>query len=188
MNKKKELRYLFQKYIDRKSKESSASSNGINPFYNHANYVSQGVINIREHFSGTIYFYEWSDVSSEPRRYYTIDGFTEYLKSCGIYLALWQKDVIKNLRYSYITCKKGSKDLIIRNTYAKIIEASQKGDTSLDISPSSDSNDGHSIGFESSRPFVNGEKEPYQVGITRPPHIKEVFEPQGRWEEGSWFG
>ena len=98
MNRKGELSHLFRKYLYRKSNEVK-------------NCASSSV------FTGSIFFYEWSNINNTPKRFYTLDAFTNFLGSCGIRLHSWERDIIKNLKYSYITCKKGSKDLLIKSSY-----------------------------------------------------------------------
>lgn len=189
MNKKGELRLLFHKYIDRKEKEAKQPYTSSNPFYGGGTMYNGGS-GFRNDFSGTIYFYEWSDIFSEPKRYYTLEGFNNFLKGCGIYLAIWQKDVIKNLSHVYISCRKGSKELIIRQSFLKLKEALEDSDSSS--APPSEppkKSDEHSIGFEASKPKGDS-KEPYNVAITRVPTFtnkapkiiqQKVFEPEGRW-------
>ena len=107
MNKSKELVKLFKAYMSRKEEErKNASSTTVHTY-------STG----KRYFLGTIYFYEWSDVSREPIRYYSIALFERFLRECGIELQAWQKDIIYNLDRVYITCKGMSKELLIRSTY-----------------------------------------------------------------------
>jgi len=211
MNKKNELRSLFHKYINRKERESSipySHNYGYNnnygtcgiprtpPMYNNPNTSSTTPTRVmtRENFTSTIYFYEWSDITKEPRKFFMLDIFDNFLKTSGIYLALFQKDIIKNLKWCYITCKKGTKDLIIRSTYSSLSDA---------LKEESDKSQVHSIGFTAMKPSVGNDNEkkndePYQVAITRSPMVsnngldngtvrtpkiisQKVFEPEGRW-------
>ena len=98
MNRKSELSHLFHKYLHRKSNEVK-------------NYASSSV------FTGNIFFYEWSNINNTPKRFYTLDAFTAFLASSGIHLHSWERDIINHLNCSYITCKKGSKDLLIKSSY-----------------------------------------------------------------------
>lgn len=176
MNKKKELRELFHAYIDRKAKESRSSY--VNPYYSNNNYNYNNnsyLSNVsRENFSGTIYFYEWSNIFQEPRKYFTIDAFERFLNLSGIRLSLYEKDIIKNMKWCYITCRKGCKDLVIRSSYGSL----------YGVIEGKEYNDG-TIKDEKTVKDEKTNKEPYQVAITRPstPKIlsQKVFEPEGRW-------
>jgi hypothetical protein len=107
MNKSKELVKLFKAYMSRKEEErKNASSTTVHSY-------STG----RKFFLGTIYFYEWSDITREPIRYFSFPLFERFLNECDIKLQPWQKDIIYNLNSVYITCKGMSKELLIRSTY-----------------------------------------------------------------------
>lgn len=175
MNKKRELRSLFHQYIDRKEKESRVVSYpNRNPYYGGGGNVNNP--SFRGDFNGCIYFYEWSDITREPKKFYTIEGFSGFLRDSNIYLALYQKDILKALKWAYVACKKGSKELLIKQSYIKLKEALEEDNPSVSTSGGSES----SIGFQALRP--NGvDREPYVVGITRPPYMREAFEPEGRW-------
>lgn len=171
MNKKNELRELFHAYIDRKAKESRSSY--VTPYYNNNNYNTNYLSNVsRESFSGTIYFYEWSNIFQEPRKYFTIDAFERFLNLSGIHISLYEKDIIKNMKWCYITCRKGCKDLVIRSSYGSLYDVIENKDKKEDKDNKNDKDE-------------KKDKEPYQVAITRPstPKIlsQKVFEPEGRW-------
>lgn len=172
MNKKKDLRKLFHKYIERTENERFRSNAVTSPFYGGGDASRPSTF--CSNFSGCIYFYEWSNTFSQPKRFYTMEGFKGFLRDSCIYLALYQEDIIKTLKYAYISCKKGTKELVIRQSYVKLCEVINSGNV--------DSNNEHSIGYTAMKPscVVN---EPYVVGITRPPIIlqEKHFEPEGRW-------
>ena len=179
MNKKKELRGLFHKWIERTNRVgySNNFSNGLysngggNPYYGGNRYCGN------DGFNGTIYFYEWSDLFREPKRYYSIDLFEQFLKDSGIYLALYQRDIIKNLKWNYIACKKGGKELIICQSYDKLLKLMRESE--IEVKSPSSSSDGHSIGFTASQP-VN--KKPTVVVNGKPKILSQtVYEPNGRW-------
>lgn len=110
-NKSIELKSRFNKYLIRKKVEGTRSC-GLKSSYRPSQFQSQ--------FNGIIYFYEWSDINSAPRKFFTFASFEEFLKNCGIYLLGYQRDIIVNLNTSHITCQKGCKDLIIRQTWTKL--------------------------------------------------------------------
>ena len=110
MNKKGELRTLFHNYLDRKEKQSKVTNTT-----SHSGFV--------DHFKGVIYFYEWSDTEREPKCFVTMSYFNYFLQQSGITLLLYQRDVIETMNSVYITCKKGTKELIIRNSLYDLREA-----------------------------------------------------------------
>ena len=123
MNKRGELRGLFHKYIERK-KEESTRPNVHRPYpcYGGSGSEQRSEVFQGDIFGGTIYFYEWSNLQNTPRKFFTVESFDNFLKSSGIYLTLWQKDVIVNLNWVYIACRKGSKELVIRQSWVKLDE------------------------------------------------------------------
>ena len=150
----KKLHKLFHDYLDRKSRESVRSHT---PYY-------CGVGANSGTFYGVIYFYEWSDVTRAPRKFFTIDMFDRFLKESGIYMALYEKDILRNLKWSYVTCKKGKKELIIRQSWQKLNDALCLHNELSNAEEASDrAKELHSIGFTSSNP-------PLERG-----------EPNGRW-------
>jgi hypothetical protein len=70
-----------------------------------------------ETFHGVIFFYEWSDVTRQPIRYFSLPLFEKFLTESGLELEPWQKDVILNLQQVYITCSPGEKLLLVRSSY-----------------------------------------------------------------------
>ena len=98
MNKSRELNKLFKAYMARKEGESKKQR--------HCNF-----------FPITIFFYEWSDITRRPLRYFSLSLFEKFLSDSGIILEDWQRDMIPCLGDAYVTCKPNSKDLIIRCSY-----------------------------------------------------------------------
>ena len=75
-----------------------------------------------------IYFYEWSDLNKAPRTFYQLDAFDNFLKTSGIYMEFYQREIIKNLGTVYITCYTGTKNLNIRSTYKNLLDALREHD------------------------------------------------------------
>lgn len=136
---------------------------------------------------GCIYFYEWSDVTRTPKTYYTLKAFENFLNDCQIYLASWQREVLSHMRHPYVACKKGEKNIIIKNSYIALRDAIEEGDEKKDKNPFIQTpSTVSSTGQRGSE-----DAEPYNVAITRPPsmrHMQPMFEPEGRWPEGGYFG
>jgi hypothetical protein len=110
-NLNKELGTLFKRYLIRKEEEAKKPT-----VFHNANYY-KGVWGDKNTFNGTIFFYEWSDIGRTPIRYFSLSLFEKFLSDCDLYLEPHQRDIILNLPKSYITCKHGSKQLIVRGTY-----------------------------------------------------------------------
>jgi hypothetical protein len=115
-------------------------------------------------FQGIIYFYEWSDTNRAPKSYYTLRAFENFLTSCQIYLLAWQKEIIKHMHNPYIACKKGQKDLVIKDSFEKLKNALALDEAVKNPFHST----GDSLGYV---PPSKGseDREPYAVSITRPP-------------------
>lgn len=156
MNIRKDLRDLFRKSLINK-RNSTVSY-----------YPSRPTTNYR----GTrIYFYEWSDIYRVPRTFDDITSFDNYLKSCGIYMQLYQQDIITNCGTAYATCYKGSKELNLRGSYAKLMDSMKEHDK-LSEEIKEKKNIDPSKGIPSR--------------IERP----EMLEPEGRWcgDDGYGYG
>ena len=161
-NLSKDLKNIFNKYLERKEREKYQPKK---ESYFQPTLFSGG----ESQFTGIIYFYEWSDVTRQPKTFYTLEKFEDFLESCNIYLVGYQREILKNMRNPYVACKRGTKELIIKVTYEAL-----KG----------------ALNAESSfNPMVMPQKEPYQVAVTRPPM---KFEPENRYpdmgEYNEWLG
>lgn len=168
----KQLKPLFNAYLKRLADEK------YRPTVRHQNFRQPSLFD--NEFKGVIYFYEWSDVSRTPKSFYTLEKFEEFLDSCGIYMLGYQREILKNMRNPYVTCKKGTKELLIKVTYEAL-----KAAVNIPITPST-----------STRPnfmaMGSEDREPYQVAVTRPPIQRPpMYEPEGRWQdenEFQWYG
>lgn len=110
-----------------------------------------------------IYFYEWSNVCQCPRTFYTVDAFENFLRISNITIAYYQKEILKNLGSSFVSCYKGSNELCIRGSYKGLGDALKN------------------------RLEEYGEGGKDKQVISCP---KLQFEPNNRWEEneGTFFG
>ena len=161
-NLSKDLKNIFNKYLERKEREKYQPKK---ESYFQPTLFSGG----ESQFTGIIYFYEWSDITRQPKVFYTLEKFEDFLESCNIYLVGYQREILKNMRNPYVACKRGTKELIIKVTYEAL-----KG----------------ALNAESSfNPMAMPQKEPYQVAVTRPPMH---FEPENRYpdmgEFNEWLG
>ena len=131
MNRSKDLRDLFRQSLINERKRPKTDYNH-SPYYNdyYRNRYGGGVLDNVHRIPGQyadnsvrIYFYEWSDPSKAPRTFYQLDAFDNFLKTSGIYMEFYQKEIIKNLGTVYITCYTGTKNLNIRSTYKNLLDA-----------------------------------------------------------------
>lgn len=119
-NKSKELKELFCAMTIRKAKERFS----VTPVYG-SSYSGESAAYARAVANGTfkVHFYEWSDISREPRVFTSLGTFLKFLRECDIPIAYWEENLIRSLVDSYVTCKKGSKTLVIRGRYAQLVTA-----------------------------------------------------------------
>lgn len=114
MNRSKDLRKLFKTYMARKEEESRRP---VNYHYARSQEYYNDTFRGTEIFHGVIFFYEWSDVTRQPIRYFSLPLFEKFLTESGLELEPWQRDVILNLQQVYITCSPGEKLLLVRSSY-----------------------------------------------------------------------
>jgi hypothetical protein len=136
MNRSKDLRDLFRQSLINERKRPKTDYNHL-PYYNdfYRNRYGGGVLGNVHRIPGQyadnavrIYFYEWSDPSKAPRTFYHLDAFDNFLKTSGIHMEFYQKEIIKNLGTVYITCYTGTKSLNIRSTYKNLLDALHEHD------------------------------------------------------------
>jgi len=143
----KDLSKLFKDYILRSAEERKHDIvNHANNFYSPLgcrSHFNGGMTMSQCHdsdneFRGMIYFYEWSDVSRMPQTFFTVDAFKRFLSVSGIELKGYEAEIIKALHVPFITCKKGCKDLIIKDTLKDLREELNKcssGNTANGVVP-----------------------------------------------------
>ena len=129
-----------------------------------------------EDYNGIIYFYEWSDISRTPKSYYTLKAFENFLASSKIYIASYEKELIKHIHYCYIACSKDGKKLLIKCSYESLKRTLESEKSSLNsLCPSARGSE---------------DKEPYHIAITHAPSVAPksfiqrppMYEPSGRWD------
>jgi hypothetical protein len=101
MNRSKDLRTLFrQSLINARTRPKTYGGyggySGGNPMYGGIPRVpSLSLLN-----NGIkIYFYEWSDITRAPRCFHQLDSFENFLKTSGIFMELYQREIITNLGF-----------------------------------------------------------------------------------------
>jgi hypothetical protein len=126
MNKSKELRDLFrQSLINERIRPKDNYVKNYPIYVNETNFTG-GVHRIPSQYNDDsirIYFYEWSDLNKAPRIFYQLDAFDNFLKSSGIYMEFYEREIIKNLETVYITCYTGTRNLSIRSTYKSLLDS-----------------------------------------------------------------
>lgn len=123
-----------------------------------------------------IYFYEWSDVCRIPRQFDSIEEFDNFLKSHGLYMQLYQRELIRDLKEAFVSCYRGKKELCVRGSYKYLLETMNDHDrlqTQLEMR-------------EQGIPYGNKDNNIPRIG--RPPMY--AFDSQTEMEEGggNWFG
>jgi hypothetical protein len=131
MNRSKDLRDLFRQSLINERKRPKTDYTH-SPYYNrYGSGVLDNVHRIPSQYSDNsirIYFYEWSDLSKAPRTFYQLDAFESFLKTSGIYMEFYQKDIIKNLGTVYATCYTGTKNLNVRANYKNLLDTLREHD------------------------------------------------------------
>jgi hypothetical protein len=131
MNRSKDLRDLFRQSLINERKRPKTDY-AHSPYYNrYGSGVLDNVHRIPSQYSDNsirIYFYEWSDLSKAPRTFYQLDVFESFLKTSGIYMEFYQKDIIKNLGTVYATCYTGTKNLNVRANYKNLLDTLREHD------------------------------------------------------------
>lgn len=168
-----ELRRLFFEYLDNLNKKSTTTYDygrtcHIPSTRPTPTYRQPSLFDSDNDFQGIIYFYEWSDTNRAPKSYYTLRAFENFLNSSQIYLLAWQKEIIRHMHNPYIACKKGEKDLIIKNSFDALKNELERT-----------SKNGNPFGSTGAPGFVpphlqgSEDREPYSVAITRPPSQRQ---------------
>ena len=116
----KELKGLFNKYLERLAEEKRSN---VSTYHYTPSNVHQGSFFNDDENVGIIYFYEWSDIHRAPRSFYTMKAFDNFLIGCQIYLKSYQKELIHHIFNPYIACKKDGSDIIIRASYDDLKKA-----------------------------------------------------------------
>ena len=171
---KEKLWSLFRLYLIRIEEEKNSYTP---PSYSRCGGI--GTQSDYDPFDGVIYFYEWSDMNRAPMMFYSLTAFEDYMKRCNIFMPPFQRDMIRNLEHSYVTCKKGKSELLIRGTRPGLLEALSRDDApgvSVNDLPPLVENDGQL-------------RLPYPVSCTYPPSMTRVppmYNYHGNPEE--WIG
>ena len=72
----------------------------------------------------TIFFYEWSNIYQCPKHFGTLKAFEDFLeKECDIHLKSYERNALLAMKTSYLTCKRGCKDLLFSSTYIALQES-----------------------------------------------------------------
>lgn len=170
MNRSKDLKDLFRQSLINERKQQTTTYRS--PYYG-GSYPSnvhrmpnqqyrEGEIQFNKEVR--IFFYEWSDVNRQPRCFYQLEAFDNFLKSSGIYMQLYQREIIQNLGTVYATCYTGTKNLNLRGSYKNLLDSMKEHEASKLLSDMSN-------------------KTPKVLQCV-------VYEQDGRWpqNDGTFFG
>ena len=176
------LKGLFNDYLNRLEAEkhhsyTSQSSNYTpyacrNPYYGsgfRSTPPAQQKLNFAsgdDDFKGLIHFYEWSDVNRQPKTYYTLQAFENFLNQSNIYLASYQKELIRHIPTPYISCRRNG-NLLIKYDFESLKHELESEDRKA-----------------AEEEAKKKGQEPYSVQVTRVPIQRpKVIEPESRWDE-----
>ena len=104
-NLNKELRKLFFATLKRKAEEASKPrtpmylGGTVPPVTHRPTTYQPNLFSGQTDSIGCIYFYEWSDTTRNPKTYYTLKAFENFLNDCHIYLASWQREVLSHMKH-----------------------------------------------------------------------------------------
>lgn len=159
-NLSKKLEVLFRQYLIRKEKEKSVP---VTYSYGGCHRYNSWMNEDTEKYEGVIYFYEWSDPDRAPQLFYNLNAFDAFLRRSEIFMPPFQKDIIRQLDRAYISCKKGTHDLLIRGGLGMLRDALGKADAQgVDV---------HTAGqaIMNTTPPVGSGYAPNMVGHRTPP-------------------
>lgn len=88
--------------------------------YTYASYYNKDSFNYDYGISCKIHFYEWSNVDSNPIIFEHYARFYDFLDRCDIFLENDSNNNVRSFSECFISCKPGSKDLIISKTYDEL--------------------------------------------------------------------
>lgn len=165
-NKSKDLKNIFNRWLNRLEEERnrpftrpSVVDNRLSGNSHHIGSPYSGYRSDDDTFEGIIYFYEWSDINRNPKSFFTLNSFEKFLLSSQLYLASYQKELLRNIKNSYVACRKDGKDIIIKCSFESLKHALENEDRVTNPFRSVNN--------------VNNSKEPYNVQVTRIPQPKQ---------------
>lgn len=128
MNRSKDLKDLFRQSLINERKRPTTTYRS--PYYggSYPRQYHEGEIQFSKEVC--IYFYEWSDVSRQPRCFHQLEAFENFLKYSGIYMQLYQREIIQNLGTVYATCYTGAKNLNLRGSYKNLLDSMKEYEAS----------------------------------------------------------
>lgn len=115
MNRSKDLKALFKSHIINKSKR--ITNYGSTTYGEYTNLFSSNRDDVK------IYFYEWSNPTRVPREFKDMKSFEDFLRTSSIFIRLFERDIIHNLKEVWVSCYKGTKSLCIRGSYKGLVNS-----------------------------------------------------------------
>ena len=110
---KKEREEREQKEADWKKEHPILDKFTYLSYYNYETYGWNGYLI-------DVYFYEWSDINSNPRKFPYSTEFYKFLDACKINLTQEQNDLFRGKSGCHITCIPGTHNLIVSKTYDEL--------------------------------------------------------------------
>lgn len=85
--------------------------------YTYMSYYNRETFDYGYGVSCDIHFYEWSNINNSPLKFDKYGWFYKFLDESGLFIEDSVNTKMKSYYHVFITCKPGSKDLIVCNTY-----------------------------------------------------------------------
>lgn len=101
--------------------------------YTYCSYYCKDTFNYQYGGYCKIHFYEWSDVNKEPIVFNHYPELYRFLDECDLWIDEEQNNMIKPIASCYISCKPGSKELIVATTYDGLCQKMSEAKTLADV-------------------------------------------------------
>ena len=80
------------------------------------NYDSNGMYGYVRSDYCIIYFYEWSSLDGNQRKFYSYSNFYRFCNDCGIKVSEQDKSQLRGMTVAYVTCIPGKNELMTSTT------------------------------------------------------------------------
>lgn len=88
--------------------------------YTYMSYYNKDTFDYGSGVSCDIHFYEWSDINRWPLKFDRYGWFYKFLDESGLFIECDDNTRMKSFAQAFITCKPGSKNLIVCRSYEEL--------------------------------------------------------------------
>lgn len=88
--------------------------------YTYMSYYNRETFDYGNGPSCDIHFYEWSDINRWPLKFDRYGWFYKFLDESGLFIDADTNTRMKSFYHTFVTCKPGSKNLIVCNSYEEL--------------------------------------------------------------------